>query len=179
MKHFYQNIGEDWFDYDDLYKSIITHYPDNSHFVEVGCWKGRSASFMAVEIHNSGKRIQFDCIDTWDGSEEHDLKDKDEDWLYHEFLKNTFKVSHIINPIRTTSIEASKRYEDRSLDFCFIDAAHDYKSVKEDILHWWPKVKFGGCFGGHDYPHWSGVKKAVDEIFPSVINVKNYWLVRK
>jgi hypothetical protein len=180
MKHFYENIGEDFFDYQDLYKSIITHFQDGSHFVEVGSWKGRSASFMAVEIRNSRKRIQFDCIDTWDGSEEHDLSDKPKDWLYHEFKKNTLLVSEYINPIRSTSVDASHLYDNRSLDFCFIDAAHDYENVKADIIHWYPKVKFGGVIAGHDYPHWSGVKKAVDEIFPNVTHTsKNCWMIRK
>ena len=39
--------------------------------MEVGSFLGKSAVFMAVEIINSGKRIKFDCIDHWKGSEEH------------------------------------------------------------------------------------------------------------
>ena len=52
-----------------------------AHFVEVGSYKGRSTSFMAVEIANSGKQIKFDCVDTWEGSPEHqeggDIEDLD------------------------------------------------------------------------------------------------------
>ena len=33
----------------------------------------------------------------------------------------------------------------------YIDARHDYESVKEDLEHWLPKVKLGGIVAGHDY----------------------------
>lgn len=174
MEHFYQNLGQDWFTYPQLYKSVVEKFKDGSHFVEVGTWKGRSASYMAVEIHNAGKKIKFDCVDTWEGSTEHmDETDptkydpilKEKDGLYNEYLKNIEPVKHIINSVRMTSVEASKLYKNESLDFVFIDAAHDTESVKEDIAHWLPKVKPGGILAGHDYS-WSGeVQEAVHVFF--------------
>ena len=166
MKHFYQNIGEDWFTYPQFYQYAITKAQPNSHFVEVGSWKGRSASFMAVEIINSGKNIRFDCVDTWKGSEEHVGMDCiTNDTLYHEFLNNIKPVIHVINPIRLSSVEASKLYPDKSLDFVFIDACHSYECVKEDIDHWLPKVKQNGIIGGHDIAC-PEVQKAVIEKLP-------------
>jgi len=67
MEHFYNTIGEDWFTYQELYSNMVEYFPDNSLFIEVGSWKGRSTSYMAVEIANSEKNIKFDCIDTWNG----------------------------------------------------------------------------------------------------------------
>ena len=166
MEHFYHNIGEDWFTYPQLYKRIVDNLQDGAHIVEVGSWKGRSASFMAVEIINSNKNIKFDCVDTWKGSIEHTSYDViTEEKLYDVFLSNIEPVKNIINPIRMTSIEASKLYEDNSLDFVFIDASHEYEDVKEDILAWLPKVKVGGILAGHDYDNFEGVNRAVDEIF--------------
>ncbi|MBA7700981.1 hypothetical protein ES703_109707 [subsurface metagenome] len=52
------------------------------------------------------------------------------------------------------------------LDFVYIDGNHAYEYVKNDILLYYPKVKKGGVFGGHDYynaPPAREVKKAVDE----------------
>ena len=37
------------------------------------------------------------------------------------------------------------------MDFCFIDSAHDYETVKNDIIYWLPKIKNGGILAGHDY----------------------------
>ena len=57
MKHFYQNIPGHFCPEQKLcYKNQIRQTKENCHFVEIGVWKGRSASFMAVEIINSGKK---------------------------------------------------------------------------------------------------------------------------
>lgn len=189
MEHFYQNIGEDWFTYPQLYSSMVNKFNDGSHFVEVGSWKGRSSAYMAVEILNSGKKIKFDCIDTFQGSSEHldpnspfyneDLL-KDDDWLYKEFLNNTKSVKEFINPIIGISWDKASSYEDGSLDFVFLDAAHDYESVKKDIISWLPKVKKGGVLSGHDMHHFE-VYNAVAEILgiENIIIQENCWIYGK
>jgi hypothetical protein len=139
MEHFYQGIGEDWFTYPTLYSNVVNKFGEGAHFVEVGSWKGRSAAFMGVEICNSGLNIKFDCVDTWEGSIEH--QDIDLSDLYNEFLSNVKPVANYINPIRNTSLEASKLYQDSSLDFVFIDASHRYEDVLNDIEAWLPKIK--------------------------------------
>ena len=167
MEHFYKKIGEDWFTNPNLYQKMVNNTNDTSHFVEVGVWKGRSAAFMAVEINNSKKNIKFDCIDTWEGSVEHQEYDIIVDKkLYDLFLENIEPVKNIITPIKMSSLDAVNLYDDESLDFVFIDASHEYEDVKKDIIAWLPKVKVGGVLAGHDYSDmWDGVVKAVDEIF--------------
>ena len=49
------------------------------------------------------------------------------------------------------SIEASKKVEDKSLDFIFIDSYCSLEQAKNDIKVWYPKVKDGGIFAGHDW----------------------------
>lgn len=36
-------------------------------FVKVGCWKGRSAAFLGVDILRSGKAIALHCVDHFRG----------------------------------------------------------------------------------------------------------------
>jgi hypothetical protein len=145
MEHFYQNLGEDWFTYPQLYKNMIEKYGEGSHFVEVRSWKGRSAAYMSVEIINSGYNIRFDCVDTWEGSIEHqELDEIKEKKLYDIFLDNIKSVMHVVNPKKMTSLDAAKSYRDESLDFVFIDASHEYQDVLDDINAWMPKLKIGG-----------------------------------
>ena len=166
MEHFYKNLGEDWFTYPNLYKMVVDKFPTNSHFVEVGVWKGMSAAYMAVEIINSGKDIKFDCIDNWEYIDlQTEIPESAYENLYEVFLQNIDPVKHIITPIRELSWDGAKHYDDNSLDFVFIDAAHDYESVKKDINAWFSKVKKGGIIAGHDYSWCADVNKAVNEFF--------------
>lgn len=192
MQHFYQNI-HGWFTFPFLYSSIVDNFYDGSHFVEVGAWKGKSASYMAVEIINSGKNIKFDCVDTWAGSEEHldpksnfyePIFENGKDGLYNHFIDNMKPVEKYYKPIRLPSVDASHLYEDNSLDFVFIDAAHDYDNVLQDIIHWYPKVKSStGIIAGHDYTWCDDVKRAVHFFFNpmdySVIETEGCWMVLK
>ena len=74
--------------------------------------------------------------------------------------------------------------EDRSLDLLFIDALHDYESVRDDISYWQPKVKHGGIICGHDYENrrFPGVKQAVHEVFDVVesapVKMCGIWIAR-
>lgn len=185
MNHFYQKIPG-WFSFRGLYEQAVREAQDGAHFVEVGCWKGRSAAFMAVEIINSGKKIRFDCVDTWLGSQEpKHLADPSvrNGTLFVEFKHNIAPVRERIGVWRLPSVEASTQYEDNSLDFVPIDAAHDYENVLSDIRAWWPKIKPGGVLAGDDFK-FKGVNKAVLEVFDWVEEVPGTgtgcaWRVRK
>jgi len=163
MKHFYQTCGEKWFNYPDIYSQAVFDANDNSHFVEVGSWKGMSSTYMAVEIINSKKNIKFDCIDLW-GTDPDKIYANKKD-LYDTFIKNIEPVKNIINPIISNSWEAASLYEDHSLDFVWLDAGHDYEDIKKDIAAWYPKVKIGGTIAGHDFTTAPGVSQAVCEYF--------------
>lgn len=168
MNHIYEQeqFGENWFTYKTLYSSIVNEFPSGSKFVEVGCWKGKSSSYMAVEIKNSNKNIEFYCVDHWMGSQEH-IGFSELDDLYDIFISNMKPVEEYYTPLRMTSVEASNTFEDESLDFVFIDASHEYLDVKTDIKSWLPKVKPGGILAGHDYtpPFFPQVVRAVHDSF--------------
>lgn len=53
--------------------------------------------------------------------------------------------------IKDYSVFAANKVPDGSLDFVYIDAAHDYENVKLDIEAWAPKVKVGGIIAGDDF----------------------------
>jgi hypothetical protein len=172
MKHYYENI-EGWFTFSELYCKMVNKFPDGSHFVEVGSWKGKSAVYMGVEIINSNKKIRFDCIDSWEFLDDIYTKlsylNKSKLTAFEEFLKNVEPLYNVINYHKINSIEGSKLFEDESLDFVYIDASHEYENVKNDLIYWYPKVKYGGVFAGHDYgSNWKGVKLAVDEFFKNI-----------
>ena len=69
------------------------------------------------------------------------------------------------------------------LDFVYIDGNHAYDFVKRDIELFYPKVKFGGVFGGHDY-NCKGVKCAVDNFvkkygYKLFVCNQDWWIIKK
>lgn len=49
------------------------------------------------------------------------------------------------------SVDAAATVADDSLDFVYLDARHDFLGVLSDITAWWPKLRSGGIFAGHDH----------------------------
>lgn len=72
------------------------------------------------------------------------------DHFAHTFM-NTYFYFDRCCIIKETSTDAAKLFQDESLDFIYIDAAHDYKNIIADLKTWTPKVKKGGIVSGHDY----------------------------
>jgi SAM-dependent methyltransferase len=188
LEHYYTDnniFGENWFSYPNLYKQMVEQFSSGSIFVEVGCWKGRSSCHLAVEIANSKKDIQFYCVDTWEGSVEHQNSGEKESLptLYETFIDNMKPVESYYIPLKLSSESASKKFGDKSLDFVFLDASHEYEDVKNDIKNWLPKIKSGGILAGHDYyvdcyDWFPGVKMAVNETLSNFSTQEICWVYK-
>lgn len=115
---------------------LFTKQPKNARCVEVGTRYGD----LAFEVVNARPDIQLTVVDTWEG------KFADGEPIARGRLKDRADIR------KASSVNAATYgFDDGCLDFVYIDAAHDYKSVKADLEAWWPKVKRGGMLGGHDY----------------------------
>jgi hypothetical protein len=135
--------------------------------VEIGSWKGRSTICIAIGS-KAGKKNKCYAIDPHTGSSEHKIKGKDI-WTFDEFKKNIkeYNVEDLIIPIVKTSEEAAINFED-SVEFIFIDGAHEYDLVKLDFELWFPKLIDGGIIAFHDTKIFGGPKKVVEDyIFKS------------
>jgi predicted O-methyltransferase YrrM len=179
---FWENI-QGFFNFDNLYSRMVALSKDDSIFVEIGSWKGKSTVYMAEEIKKSGKNIKFYTIDTFEGTrEEHDLEsDIIHHSLYETYLKNIDPIKDFITTIRGSSWEMHKEFKENSIDFLFIDGDHTYEGVKKDLSLWFPKVKKGGIISGHDYTEPTcGVKMAVDEffLFTGIIIDRSSWIFK-
>jgi len=153
VQHFYEKI-HGWFDFGDIYAEAVTEAKDGARFVEVGTWCGRSAAYMAVEIVNSGKKIDFYCVDTWRGSPAPQYQEmvRQHGSIFDAFMRSMGDggVSEVVKPLISDSADAAHLFADHSLDFVFIDASHDFDGVRRDVAAWLPKVRVGGVFAGHD-----------------------------
>jgi hypothetical protein len=71
--------------------------------------------------------------------------------IFHEAMRNVAFAGERAVVHKSTSAEAAVEIPDRSLDFVFIDADHTYAAVTHDLEAWFPKIRSGGIFAGHDF----------------------------
>jgi hypothetical protein len=94
---------------------------------------------------------------------------------YNMVIEKMKSYGERVQIIRKDCSIAFNDFGDSFFDFIYIDANHKYEYVKQDIDNWYPKLKNGGLFSGHDYLDGKigrtvfGVKRAVDE-FCKLIN---------
>lgn len=64
---------------------------------------------------------------------------------------------------RRKSEEAVTFFLDGQLDGVYVDGDHRFTAVEKDLNLWWPKIKSGGVFAGHDYRSNCGVPDALNK----------------
>ena len=126
--------------------------------IEVGVQKGILAK-KSLDIWKSC--TEYKLVDLW-GKEEgytepgtDTAADKDTNLKQARFRMKPW-VEPQMNPPKveffvTRSTDVSKHLTDHYFDYIYLDARYDYCAVKEDIEHYWPKLRPGGIIGGHDY----------------------------
>jgi predicted O-methyltransferase YrrM len=151
--------------YRELATRVVTECDARGVIVEVGCWLGRSTSYVAGLARARGLRLV--CVDAWAGSSDRF------DAQYCELLaqrdieaefRHHLDALAIAGDIRhTISLTAAATFEPGSVDLVFLDASHDEAAVAADIAAWWPTLRPGGILAGHDYrDDQPGVVAAVD-----------------
>lgn len=165
MDHYYDTV-QGWFHSHDFYRDMVARCPDGGTMVEVGCWKGRSLSCLLVEAKNSGKRLRIIGVDHWKGSEgEPALLEAAAACDLRTLCNENCKRAGY--PFELITSDAAKPPKIGPVDFVFLDASHDYESVRADILAWLPRVKPGGIIAGHD-ANAGGVAQARTELLGEV-----------
>jgi hypothetical protein len=118
--------------------------------VEIGVLDGD----FSKELCDSNPRLELlYCIDPWLPYREPRQKwniSKERADLAYERTKEKLK-GYPVKIIRQKSMDAVKDIPDGSLNFVFIDGAHDFDNVMLDLIHWVPKVQHKGIISGHDY----------------------------
>lgn len=85
-----------------------------------------------------------------------------------------------IELMKMTSMEAVREIPLESLDFVYIDGAHDFDSVIMDLVEWSRRVRPGGIVAGHDYcPMWQGGVIAAVNAYTCAHNLHNWYVTRE
>lgn len=164
----------------DLIKYVTGHLKgSNNTMIEIGSYMGESTSLFAATKAFS----RVFAVEPFQGTEEfNDLlrqqfldkglscpygNSKDEIWTFvYKLFKENTKHHKEIRLLKNYSYEVVDSFVDKSIELIYIDADHEYDSVKRDLELFLPKVCPGGIIAGHDYheERWPGVVQAVNEL---------------
>jgi hypothetical protein len=170
-----------------FYEFIEKEIPQGGTFVEVGVFLGRSLCCMAT------RRPDLDiwAIDPW-------LTEPSSGFLglaemrphvephgslwrafHYHMARSAPEVYERVHVLRTVS-EHGLRAAPQA-DMIFIDGAHDYDHVYQDIALSLLRLKDSGILAGHDYghPQCPGVAQAVDNLLPDRKLMDTCWYVKR
>lgn len=113
---------------------------------------------VEIGVANAGFTLEF-CekwvgkthyaVDAWYDLEGGDRSIQDADFRYVSAVRRMMDDKRII-PLRLKSVSGATFFSEKTFDFIYIDAAHDYNNVLSDIRAWLPKLRDGGVIAGHD-----------------------------
>lgn len=149
--------------------------PPGGLMVELGVARGN----FALEMIEANRAANYLGIDRY--TDHHDDR---------EFLLARGRIEVRGGSLfRRTFAEMLGSFADGEIDLVYVDGyAHTGQEGGKTLRDWWPKVKPGGIFAGHDYaPRWQPTMDAVDAFVRAnglrlnVIEEKPFpsWWVRK
>ena len=118
--------------------------------VEIGVQAGN----FSQTLRNTWKGEELYLIDWWkhihDYKDIANVSDEKQREFYLSVIKK-FEDDYSVHIIRKDSLKASEQFPDEYFDWIYLDADHSYEGCSNDLEVWFPKLKKGGVFAGHDY----------------------------
>lgn len=137
--------------------------------VEVGVAQGYYANCI---LQNNPQLERLFLVDIWasyPGYNMYGNKIRAYERLCRKLLE-PFKKK--VRYIKKFSMDAVDMFPDNSLDFVFIDGAHDFRHIAEDISEWSKKVRVGGLVYGHDFKRTWWKNSDVKDVVMSYVYTK-------
>ena len=147
--------GEEYFpEVEDVHSipHLVSLLPENAICVNIGARFGTSAMAM-LEARSDIFVFSIDidpCPDEFENLKKVELYDQ-----------------HRLVRLLGRSQDIGKNFPD--VDFVFVDGAHDFLSVTDDMKAWWPKTRHIMALHDYDRAICPAVKPAVDEFFEGML----------
>ncbi len=138
--------------------------------VEIGSWQGRSTSFLARAVRESGNGRLF-AIDHFKGNvgkeDRYIVGRQDLSDLKTGFQSNLERLglADEVELLDMPNTEAAQELGDAEIRFLFIDGDHTREGVETDISLFFPKLRDGAVVVFDDFsPEFPGLLEAVDRL---------------
>ena len=114
---------------------------------EIGVEQGMYTEVLC-KANPQAKIYAVDAWQAYSGYRDHVSQDKLDG--FYEAAKERM-TSYNCELVRKFSMDALDDFQDKSLDFIYIDSNHELQHVVNDLIEWAHKVHWGGIVSGHDY----------------------------
>jgi hypothetical protein len=152
----------------------LANYLNDAGLVGTGVEVGVAAGDFSRTILSGWEGRELVLIDAWTpqpDSEYHDIFNAPADIqaVHRAAAERVARDDSRVRLVQALSPAAADRFADGSLDFVYLDGNHAYLAARDDLAAWYPKIRPGGLFAGHDYldgirnSSLYGVRTAVDE----------------
>lgn len=139
--------------YQEIIDKVIELAQDDIIIVEIGVFLGGTTCYIASKLAEKGVRYTYIAIDNFkftNISHEHNQQYSKNVPPYIAYSTNLRKTQAKVNTFIGDSIEISKVFKDKSIDFLYIDGDHSEYCIGE-LEAWLPKMKEDSVIAGHDY----------------------------
>lgn len=146
-------------------EAMLGSLPHGGVAAEIGVWCGATAHSI-MQRNRPAKLFLVDCWEHQQGTYESDranVQNAEHDANFR-LVQECFRPFRQVQVLRMYSLEAAAMFAPCYFHWVHFDG--DHTRLDDDLLAWWPLVKPGGWFTGHDYcdngdP--KGVKAVVDK----------------
>lgn len=151
---------QDWFHWaPQVWEQLVPMLPERDtrlgrNFLEIGSFEGRSTVWIMEHMMREGDYLN--CIDTWEGGEEHTNGEMAGVW--DRFCHNTALAFERFPNRYFESLKGTSYYQLANLaicdiehDFIYIDGSHIARDVLTDACMAWPLLKPKGIMVFDDY----------------------------
>jgi predicted O-methyltransferase YrrM len=153
---------KDWFNWaPEVWTQLIPMLPGKPGlrtFLEIGSFEGRSMVWIVENMMSDGEAL--DCIDTWQGGEEHsaeDMRSVEARFDHNRQLLMDRFPDRIVDTYKSSSTTGLAHWlvedpkDHPTFDFIYIDGSHIAKDVLTDACMAWPLLKPKGLMVFDDY----------------------------
>ena len=152
---------QDWISNKGLVPYIKRH-GEKLKGIEIGTCRAESTAYFLEKCPNIDLLTTIDPYkgyQDWNGEITQETVERFMDIA----KKNLKQYGKRVKMLREESVNAASKFEDESVDFIFVDGDHSYDATLADCEAYYPKLKKGGIFCGHDYQTLEDVKRSIDD----------------
>ena len=148
-----KRFSVDWFSGNiSKFNQVLAKFvgQSNLNFLEIGSFEGRSSCYFFENFIENSTGSTLTCVDTWEGSMEHEESLKENVWDNFNFNVRDFDKSKLLIK-RGMSKDVLKTMQENYYDFIYVDGSHTTKDVLRDAVMSYDLLKVGGVMTFDDY----------------------------